>query len=560
MVAGGERSVASAWKLQADASNARAFAADQRERSAKLRAQASAVRADAARLRADAARVRDDGARIRDGAARVRDGAALVRDEAARARDASSRTREEAFRKRVAFSTAAFKAEELQAIVEVDRCAAEESRAAAVKDREAARLDRAAAEKDREAAEQDRVAAERDREASDKDAEAANMDAEAADADRAAAESNRAEAEREASAAEARLAGSLAHEISNPLTALLAVLEILHRTESARGDDLRPLIDDAALAAGRIAHVVRDLRTWIGTSIQPPYAEVDPAALVEESLTLTHDRLENVARVVVDVQPTPPLWGIRARLGQVLTNLLLNAANAISGLRDANQIHVSVRSVGATVRIEVRDTGSGIDPAVLPHIFEMFFTTHAGSGGTGVGLALCQRIVAEHGGTISVESKVGEGSSFHVDLPVRVPPKAQAGEPRPSVPRRARVLVIDDDKALSRSIGRLLASLCDVTLAHDGSEGLACLLAPGTTWDLVLCDLTMPRMNGMELYRRVLEAAPQLAVEIVFTTGGIMMPEMLEFLRGVPNLLLEKPLDFTRLFEIIAERTGSQEG
>jgi C4-dicarboxylate-specific signal transduction histidine kinase len=411
-----------AWKARADAVKARAFAAQQRDLSARMRAEAGSVRAEAARLRAEAALVRDDGARIRDGAARVRDGAALVRDDAARARDASSRKREEAFRKRIVAAAGAFNAEALQEIVEIDRAAADESRAAAGKDREAAALDRAAADKDRDAAERDRTAAMRDREAADKDAEAANRDAEAADTDRAAADSDREQAEQEARIAESRLAqnerlafmgrltASIAHEINNPLSALSSTLELI--SEATSKEELGTLLDDAKLAVGRAARVVSDMRTWLGTGPTPTYAEVDPSVLVQESLGLIRERLDAVARVVIEVQPTPMLWGVRAQLEQVLTNLLLNAANSISGPREENEIRVSISSVGAMVQIEVRDSGSGIEPEALPHIFELFFTTREGSGGMGLGLALCERIVSEHGGTISTETKVGEGSIF----------------------------------------------------------------------------------------------------------------------------------------------------
>ncbi len=119
------------------------------------------------------------------------------------------------------------------------------------------------------------------------------------------------------------------------------------------------------------------------------------------------------------------------------------------------------------------------------------------------------------------------------------------------------MLLIDDDEAVLQSLGRLLAKRCDVTMAHDGSEGLAHILAPGARWDLILCDLKMPVMNGIELYRRVEGTAPQFVAAFVFLSGGATTPETFEFLSETRRLMLAKPADVQRIYALIAERVAA---
>lgn len=561
---------ASAWKNRQSSMHSRAHAAIQREAAAGGREEAATGRAQASGLRSEAAQGRDEGARIRDEAARVRDSAALVLEQAARARDNATRTRGTATRLRL-LEEAPLGSAGWQELLDLDRVAAEQSYEAAGHDREAARLDRDAADKDRNAAEADRSAALNDRLAADKDRVAADKDRAAAEADRAAADTDRQGCQEELSLAEdrltradrlaamGRLAAGIAHELNNPLAALLNTLTVI---EAEQGDgqaplDLATLVADARLAAERIAHVVADMRAWLhGGGEQTAREILDLPRLIDESLRLTALELGGKARVVVDLEPTPPVWGVPSRVSQVLINLILNAANALSGPKETNELHLSVRSDGVTVTLEIRDTGVGIAPAVLPHIFDPFFTTREGQGGTGLGLAMCQRIVTDHGGTLQVESTLGRGTTCRVQLPCGDAPALQP-RARPAAPRRAQVLIIDDDADFTRSLGRLLASRCEVTIAANGSEGLALLLGPGARWDLVLCDLMMPVMNGRELHARLREVAPRLATALVFISGGATTDATADFLAALPNLQLQKPFDTQQLFRLIEARAAA---
>lgn len=435
---------AEAWKSRTENLKTRTYAASQREFAALSRTEAAGARDEAARMRAEAARIRDDGARTRDQGARVRDQAAVVRDEAARARDAATRLREESLRARVT-SPGPLDRSGWENLLAIDQQASEQSHTAANRDREAAELDRRAAERDREAAEHDRRAAAQDRDAAEKDREAADEDRRAADADRSAAEADRLAAEREVAFAEewvtkadrlismGRLAATVAHELNNPVTAMRLSLEAmsLELREGGSVTAMRPIADEARVALDRLSAILLDLRSWMNAGSDPNASgPVELASVVEQTRRLTSAEVNRVAKFIVELTPTPPVHGVASRLGQVLTNLVLNAAEALQPRAGGNEVRLSVRPVDGRARIEVHDTGAGIPSEVLPHIFDAFFTTKSHKNGTGLGLALSKRIIEEHRGTISVNTELGVGTTFIVDLPLHEEPSPASTERR----------------------------------------------------------------------------------------------------------------------------------
>jgi signal transduction histidine kinase len=421
---------AAAWQGRAQNLKTRAYAASQREFAALSRTEAAASRDEAARMRAEAARIRDDGARTRDEGARVRDSAAVVRDQAARARDLATRLREESLRARITSGEPLDRAGWAQ-LLDLDQQASAQSHAAARHDREAAELDRRAAERDREAAEHDRRAAARDRDAAEKDRDAADEDRRAADADRAAAEADRQAAEREVGFAEdwvtradrlislGRLTSTLAHELNTPITTLRLLIEAMRLEKNPTA--FAPMLDDAGAAIEQMSVVVADVRRSMASTSESLAAQpTDLASVVELTRRLTSGEVNRVARFLAEVEPGVRVMGVAPRLGQVLTNLVLNAVEAMVPGASGNELRVVVRSVDGRARIEVQDTGAGIAPEVLPHLFEAFFTTRSETGGTGLGLALSKRIIEEHLGTLSVRSTPGVGTVFTIDLPLLV--------------------------------------------------------------------------------------------------------------------------------------------
>jgi CheY-like chemotaxis protein len=209
---------------------------------------------------------------------------------------------------------------------------------------------------------------------------------------------------------------------------------------------------------------------------------------------------------------------------------------------------------GDQVVIEVRDEGVGIPADVLPRIFEPFFTTKEPGKGTGLGLAVSYGIVRNAGGTMHVESKVGQGTVVRVSLPTAQ--AAAAAKPRAvhdsanPAPLRLRILVIDDEPMIGRALKRSLSSHDDVVVCQSGADALD-LLDASREYHLILCDLSMPGMTGAKLYEHIERRWPELVRRVVIMTGGASSDSTRRFLEqsGVPKL--DKPLDLAALRKIL---------
>jgi CheY-like chemotaxis protein len=258
--------------------------------------------------------------------------------------------------------------------------------------------------------------------------------------------------------------------------------------------------------------------------------------------------IKHRARVVKDFGEIPPVAADEARLGQVFINLFVNAAQSIpEGQVDKNEIRIITKTdASGRAVVEVRDTGRGIPADILSHIFDPFFTTKVIGEGTGLGLSICHNIVTDLGGEIVAESETGKGTTFRVVLPSaslesepREPKKEVVASPPPAG-RRGQVLVVDDNPMIGRTLRRVLADEHDVTVLTDGQQALDLLLG-GKWFDVILCDLMMPNVTGMDLYAELSCALPQIVDRIVFITGGAFTPAGRGFLDSVPNQRLEKP-------------------
>jgi CheY-like chemotaxis protein len=245
----------------------------------------------------------------------------------------------------------------------------------------------------------------------------------------------------------------------------------------------------------------------------------------------------------------------------VFINLLVNAAQAMpEGSVDENVVRVvgRVDAMGNAV-VEIHDTGCGIPPENLDRIFEPFFTTKPVGEGTGLGLAICHGIISSLGGTLSVQSEVGKGTVFRVVLPV-AKPEGDAVAPSPrAVSRpalRGKVLIIDDEKDLTDVTVVALEELHDVRATQDAREALE-WIGTGQRFDLILCDMMMPLMTGMEFYTRLAAIAPGQADRVVFMTGGAFTPRAREFLARLPNLRIEKPFDLGHILAMINAQVQS---
>ncbi|KFE63060.1 hypothetical protein DB31_3119 [Hyalangium minutum] len=372
-------------------------------------------------------------------------------------------------------------------------------------------------------------------------------------------------------AAVGTLAAGVGHEINNPLSYIMSnldhasgeVKELAREAGSqATLDRLRELeqvLREALMGADRVRRIVKDLKTF-SRQDEETHGPVDLRAVMDSAAKMAAGELRPRAQLIREyAEDVPSVEGNEARLAQVFLNLIINAAHALpEGKPEENEVRLVLKRGGeAQVVAEVRDTGCGIPPEVMGRIFDPFFTTKPVGVGTGLGLALCHAFISSMSGRIEVESQVGKGTVFRVRLPgasraaqqVALAPQVRSG-----ATVRGRLLVVDDDPLVSSALRRTLSREHDVDVEESARQALERLTSSeGSSYDVILCDLMMPEMTGMELHAQLLAASPERARRMVFITGGAYTPAAKEFLETVRNPRVEKPFDSERLRALVRE-------
>jgi two-component system cell cycle sensor histidine kinase/response regulator CckA len=371
--------------------------------------------------------------------------------------------------------------------------------------------------------------------------------------------------ERDRMASVGRLAAGVAHEINNPLTYVMSNLDLIAEeirnlsgaSPTSPMRELGEMVNEARHGAERVRKIVREMKTF-SRAEEERRGPLDVRSVLELSIDMAFTEIKHRARVVKDFGEVPLVEADEARLGQVFINLLVNAAQAIpEGQVDKNEIRIITKTdASGRALIEVRDTGCGIPSEMLSHIFDPFFTTKGIGEGTGLGLSICHNIVKGLAGEIVAESGPGRGSTFRVVLPtMSLEPEDRQTEKkpaasRPPVGRPGQVLVVDDDPMIGATLRRVLAKEHDVTVVTDGRQALD-LLVGGRCFDVILCDVMMPNVTGMDLYAELSRALPGIVDRIVFTTGGAFTPAGRSFLDSIPNQRLEKPFALQNLRALV---------
>jgi PAS domain S-box-containing protein len=365
-------------------------------------------------------------------------------------------------------------------------------------------------------------------------------------------------------AATGRLAAGVAHEINNPLTFVISNLEEVRSIlpSGSANEELRRLVEEAIGGAARVAAIVRDLRVFARGPAQGE-DRCAPAKAAESAAALAWNQIRHRASLERDFQPTPQAAISDGRLTQVLVNLLMNACLAIpEGRFHEHTIRVSVRYVEPWIVIEVIDNGVGMSPETQAHIFEPFFSTRAPGEGMGLGLALCHTIVTEAGGNISVHSEVAKGTTFCIQLPTATSLPSEIAEnldddraADDSGFRRLRLLVIDDEPLVGRSLARLLRDF-EIVVEVRAKSALE-RLRGGEPFDAILCDLMMPEMSGMQFYESVCREMPELGHKILFMSGGAFGREGEAFVQRMEDRVFEKPGELLLMSKRLREQAAA---
>ena len=366
-------------------------------------------------------------------------------------------------------------------------------------------------------------------------------------------------------AALGQLVSGVAHELNNPLAAILHFAEDLLEDERTTADhEALSVIRDQAR---RSRTIVRDLLSFVRFR-DAAREHVQLVEALSRGVRALQPVVESIGGRLTAELPAEPVFGSTdpAGLQQIVTNLVVNGAQA-----SGENGHVRLRATvaGRELTLVVEDTGPGIPPADMSRIFEPFFTTKPLGEGTGLGLSVTLGVVQQLGGKISVENRAaddGGGARFTVKLPIdgigavtptKITPRS-ATVPSLAVPpiesgSPPRVLIIDDEASIRSALHRFFARRgWRVDEARDGAKGLAMLLTARTDFTLVISDLKMPDFSGVELHDHVAAVAPELLDRIIFSTGDVASKDAAEFVQRTKCTVLQKPFELRALETLVA--------
>lgn len=352
----------------------------------------------------------------------------------------------------------------------------------------------------------------------------------------------------------------VAHELNNPLSVVLGFSQLL-MARNAEHPELRQL-EKINEAARRCEKIVKNLLSFArGHKPERKYLGVN--GIIEKTLDLKKYQLHvNNVEVLTDLDPQLPCTMLDFhQIQQVLLNLVTNAEHAMVGNRNRpGRLEVCSTCVDGQIRVEVSDNGEGMTPETLERVFDPFFSTKEQGRGTGLGLSVSYGIVQEHGGRIHARSERGRGSTFVIELPVREADGSEvsdgAEEPSIHLPGQPcdtrNVLVVDDEPMVLDLLIDIVEELGHrVDTAANGEEALK--KARARSYDMVISDVRMPRMNGIDLYRSLLAARPELEGSVVFVTGDLIDNEIVRFLAEVNARAIAKPLEISQVIQAVQE-------
>jgi PAS domain S-box-containing protein len=369
--------------------------------------------------------------------------------------------------------------------------------------------------------------------------------------------------QKEKMAAMGEMMSGVAHELNNPLTAIIGISDLL--LEKATDESSKRQMGLVLKQARRAASIVQNL-----LSFARPSTLVSKRLRIEDVLrgvTTTQELVlkpKNIDLEVAIESPLPAVQGDSKLLQQVFLNVIANAEQAILAAKPSGKITITIKPQDGKVAVTILDDGPGIPAANLGKIFDPFFTTRRTAGGTGLGLTICAAIVKEHGGTIEVQSAAGSGAEFTVLLPAfeeLLPgPATSAPVLRPAVAPPAgkaqlqghSVFVVDDEESIRELVQEGLSARGMIVEGAASSEEALTLL-PQRTYDIVLCDYNLPGMNGDQFFEKLRAKNLAAKTKFVFMTGAMFEPSEMALFREKGAFVLQKPFHIAALASMLIE-------
>jgi two-component system NtrC family sensor kinase len=351
-----------------------------------------------------------------------------------------------------------------------------------------------------------------------------------------------------------QVVAGIAHELNNPLTIVIGNIQLMMMRElNEKNVQSLTRIRDGAERASKI---VKNLLTFARQE-KPERKPTDINTALKKALELRSYELK-VSNIEVNTELAPDLPETMAdphQLQQVFLNLVVNAEQAMIEAHGKGLLRITTRLEANKILIFFSDDGPGIPRENLRRIFEPFFTTKTVGKGTGLGLSICQGILGEHGGRIDVESTIGRGTTFIIELPVQRWVAQPIAEPAlvrvPAVSRR-KILVVEDELQIQQLLEDVIRSAGhDVQTAANGRDALD--LIDQQKFDLIITDVKMPEISGPEFYAALKRKGAALEQRLIFVTGDLMNAETLQFIESTGRAWLGKPFDIAAITRTIAE-------
>jgi len=345
------------------------------------------------------------------------------------------------------------------------------------------------------------------------------------------------------------MASGIAHEINNPLTSIIGFAQLLMQKDLPEdAKEYAKIINDGA---ERVASIIKRLLAFARQQ-KPERTYVDINQIIETTIQLrTYEMETSNIKVVAHLDPGLP-WTMAdaGQLQQVFLNIIMNAETEMKLAHRKGKLSIKTEAIDNTIWISFKDNGPGIAKENTEKIFDPFFTTKKVSKGTGLGLSICHGIISEHNGQIYARSKLGQGATFIVELPI-IPEEKRLELAEPAIDEsnkvaKAKILVVDDEPAILQLLSQILTAEGHKVQTVDNARDVLDRIK-SESYRLILLDIKLRGISGTELYKSIQKIAQSLARRVVFITGDVMGVDTRDFLSKTKAPYITKPFDIKQL-------------